>query len=120
MNLTKGSYQLLELSHTQGQLTDEQLFWLQCLLNLSQTNNLVKIKKIEEHKYDYKTECNSVLQFLLDKTVNSEGRITSSTEFGNFVSNLSFQHGIAGLLFPLNKLYPQNWILKYSLSSRRQ
>ncbi|VPO87493.1 lantibiotic modifying enzyme [Streptococcus pneumoniae] len=71
----------------------------------SQTNNLVKIKKIEEHKYDYKTECNSVLRFLLDKTVNSEGRITSSTEFGNFVSNLSFQHGIAGLLFPLNKLY---------------
>ena len=37
--------QLLELSHTQGQLTDEQLFWLQYLLNLSQTNNLVKIKK---------------------------------------------------------------------------
>ncbi|HEU6838365.1 TPA: lanthionine synthetase [Streptococcus pneumoniae] len=32
--------------------------------------------------------------------------MTSSTEFGNFVSNLSFQHGIAGLLFPLNKLYP--------------
>ncbi|WP_408605042.1 lanthionine synthetase LanC family protein, partial [Streptococcus pneumoniae] len=61
---------------------------------------------MEEHKYDYKTECNSVLRFLLDKTVNSEGRITSSTEFGNFVSNLSFQHGIAGLLFPLNKLYP--------------
>ncbi|WP_257640474.1 hypothetical protein, partial [Streptococcus pneumoniae] len=78
------------------QLTNEQLFWLQYLLNLSQTNNLVKIKKIEEHKYDYKN------QYYLQLA-----NVTAKKLIENYdtLEEIDFALGKSGVLLSLIKYY---------------
>lgn len=108
-------FNLFKLANREGKLNNRQLAWLEYLLSLSSQNDLVKIDDFYNFKkttisppelslnYNFNSECYNMVIYLLSQAVNSKGRISKSTEFGEFVNPLSFQHGLSGLLIHLKQ-----------------
>lgn len=105
--------QALEIGADSKKLTTIQTNWLKYLLTLSTNTTLSeKIYKLSEFnndvdqnylkldikKYDLNCESAHIVSYLLTKQMDKEGRIINSNEFGEYVSSLSFQHGMAGYL----------------------
>ena len=66
------------------------------IYKLSEFNNDVdqNYLKLDIKKYDLNCESAYIVSYLLTKQMDKEGRIINSNEFGEYVSSLSFQHGL--------------------------
>ncbi|MGT2716347.1 class III lanthionine synthetase LanKC N-terminal domain-containing protein [Streptococcus respiraculi] len=88
--------------------------WLVFLLNSSTQKNSIHVGKIpkisvynEGHHYkdtfnvsimDFEKEAHKVIEYLLMQNIHKKGRIAKSSEFGEFVNPISFQHGMSGYI----------------------
>lgn len=104
-----------------GNITKSQFNWLMYLLNLSEQEKLDRFEKmkyindfedknIEFHlkkvdsSFNLQIENETLINYLLSLNMNRESRILNSNEFGEFVSPISFQHGLSGYLFYLSHM----------------
>lgn len=110
----------------------KQFNWLNYLLDLSKEKDdnllITSLSNFENNKVyetnlslDYsklKEEAERVAIFLVDSKLNADLRLTKSSDFGEFVSPLSFQHGLSGQIYFLLHFLPEkklskikNWII---------
>ncbi|CRH90956.1 Lantibiotic modifying enzyme [Chlamydia trachomatis] len=117
--------------------------WLNYLLNLSEderpVDTIKTLRQVKTHKYIVQKNINNLFQkyqldiesdkiisHLLSSPINDSGRLTKSNEFGEFVSPVSFQHGIGGILIYIARLSKlqkhseiKKWCLKLNKEDRR-
>lgn len=107
---------ILYHSKTNGLIDDTQYEWLLYLLKISCKNEYVKVKKlrksfikdtVSENNHTLTNmshivldeEKRKIITYLLKQQIKETGRITPSTAFGEYVSPVSFQHGLSGQIF---------------------
>lgn len=127
-------YELIRIARNYNKLTIQQENWLYYLLKMSEEGKIDQIKKLEKFsnrpnlsisnfsfymkQYNFKTEAENIYSYLLSQSQDKFGRIHQSNEFGEFISPMSFQHGMGGILFFINKFSKtkndivQKWLME--------
>lgn len=100
-------------------ITPLQANWIKTVLMMSETTRIVQdIPMLFEDKSkvpirphpvqfpsnNFHEELAVIIDGLLERTVDKRGRIAKSSEFGEFVSPQSMQHGLAGYLIMTNRV----------------
>lgn len=93
-------------------LTQKQFDWLIYLLDKSESqyteriiplNNFQEVSNLNDNRdlldsVDFDSEFNQIKKYILNQHLNVNSRLLPTSEFGEFVSPLSFQHGLSGYL----------------------
>lgn len=111
---------VIDLAVESDDLTPYQSSWIKIVLKMSEsTQTSQNIPMLLEDRseslpstlsnhsfsYDFHKEIIEITNDLLNRTVDKHGRIAKSSEFGEFISPLSIQHGLAGYIVMINKFY---------------
>lgn len=106
--------QALSIAQKNGLITVKEFYWLVYILDMSDGlvtdacipflkdfvfNNMVLAENIEISSDVLQKEAIQLSLYLGKKSIEKKGRLLESTEFGEFVSPLSFQHGLAGQIY---------------------